>query len=306
MSIKFLRVLYCIVVLLYSVNIFGCGSDDIDDDEPTNSPPKVDAFIIPKEFSPEEILEFRILAYDDDGDTLSYEWSVSAGKLDETTGTKVKWTAPTDVESVTVTIYISDGIGKSTKRVKKILNEVFIEPPPIEIAFDPTPDPPLTSIVPGRGCFGIKLGDPYKKLIEVHGKPDNPPAKDGYFSYREQNLGLTGYLDGIDLIEHLFLSHPNKAKTAGKNGIRSKLENVEKELGKAQEVDRNDFGGIRHWYWRKGIKLTYDEENKVESIFVFKPIGIAPSANGLPLHQQQQIQKEIFRVLQNKEFFKSQ
>lgn len=305
MSIKYLRVLYCIVVVLYSVNLLGCGSDD-NDEELTNSPPKVDAFIIPKEFSPEEILEFRILAYDDDGDTLSYEWSVSAGKLDKTTGTKVKWTAPTDVEAVTVTIYISDGIGKSTKRVKNILNEAFIEPPPIEVTFDPTPDPPLTSIVPGKGCFGIKLGDPYKKLIEVHGKPDNPPGKDGYFSYREQNLGLTGYLDGIDLVESLFLRHPNKAKTARKNGIKSKLENVEKELGKAQKVDKNAFGGTDHWYWRKGIELTYDEENKVERIYIFKPIAIAPSANGLPLHQQQKIQKEIFKVLQGKEFFKSQ
>ncbi len=71
MSIKFLRVLYCIVVLLYSVSIFGRGSGDNDDDEPTNSPPKVDAFIVPKEFIPKEILEFRILAYDDDGDTLN-------------------------------------------------------------------------------------------------------------------------------------------------------------------------------------------------------------------------------------------
>ncbi|MCG9126937.1 hypothetical protein JT359_04980 [Candidatus Poribacteria bacterium] len=303
MSIKNLRVLYCIIALLYIVNIFGCGSDE-NDEEPSNSPPKVDAFIIPKEFSPEEILEFRILAYDDDGDPLSYEWSVSAGKLDETTGTKVKWTAPTDDETVTVTIYISDGIGKSTKRVKRILNTAFIEPPPIEIAFDPTPDPPLISIVPGKGCFGIKLGDPYKKLLEVHGKPDNPPDKIGYFSYQEQKKGLSGFLDGIDLVEDLFLRHPNKAKTAGKNGIKSKLENVEKELGKAQEVDNNAFGGIRHWYWRKGIEFTYDAENKVESIFVFKPIGIAPSANDLPLHHQQQIKKEVFKALQGREFLK--
>lgn len=297
--------LHYILVLLYTINILGCGSDDIED-EPTNSSPKVDAFIIPKEFSPGEIIEFRILAFDEDGDPLKYEWSVDGGKLETTTGTKVKWTAPSDIESVTVTVYISDGINRSVKRVKKLLNQSFIPQKPLEITFDPTPDPPLNSIVPGKGCAGIKLGDPYKKLVTVHGKPDNPPDRIGYFSYNEQNLGISGYLDGIDLVESLFLRHPNKAKTAGKNGIKSKLVNVEKELGKAQEVDKDDFGDTRHWYWRKGIELTYDEEDKVESIFVFKPIGAAPSVNGLPLHQQQQIQKEIFKVLQSKEFFKSQ
>ena len=305
MLIKNLRLLHYILVVLYAINILGCGSDDTEE-EPTNSSPKVDAFIVPKEFGPGEIIEFRILAFDEDGDPLNYEWSVDAGKLETTTGTKVKWTAPSDIESVTVTVYISDGINRSVKRVKKLLNQSFIPQKPLEIAFDPTPDPPLNSIVPGRGCAGIKLGDPYKKLVAVHGKPDNPPDRIGYFSYREQNLGISGFVDGIDLVESLFLSHPNKAKTAGKNGIKSKLENVEKELGKAQEVDKNDFGDTRHWYWRKGIELTYNEEDKVESIYVFKPIGIAPSVNGLPLHQQQQIQKEIFRVLQGKEFFKSQ
>ena len=305
MLIKNLRFLHYILVVLYAINILGCGSDDTEE-EPTNSSPKVDAFIVPKEFGPGEIIEFRILAFDEDGDPLNYEWSVDAGKLETTTGTKVKWTAPSDIESVTVTVYISDGINRSVKRVKKLLNQSFIPQKPLEIAFDPTPDPPLNSIVPGRGCAGIKLGDPYKKLVAVHGKPDNPPDRIGYFSYREQNLGISGFVDGIDLVESLFLSHPNKAKTAGKNGIKSKLENVEKELGKAQEVDKNDFGDTRHWYWRKGIELTYNEEDKVESIYVFKPIGIAPSVNGLPLHQQQQIQKEIFRVLQGKEFFKSQ
>lgn len=305
MSIKNLSLLYFIVVVFYTISFWGCGSDDTEE-EPTNSSPKVDAFIIPKEFSPGEIIEFRILAFDEDGDPLNYEWTVDAGKLESTTGTKVKWTAPSDIESVTVTVYVSDGINKSVKRVKKLLNQSFIPQKPLEVPFDPTPDPPLNSIVPGRGCAGIKLGDPYKKLVAVHGKPDDPPDISGYFSYREQNIGLSGFLDGIELVESLFLRHPNKAKTAGKNGIKSKLENVEKELGKAQEIDKNDFGDTRHWYWRKGISLTYDVEDKVESIFVFPPIGIAPSANGLPLHQQQQIQKKIFRILQGKEFFKSQ
>ena len=41
------------------------------------------------EFNPGEILEFHIIAYDEDGDTLTYTWEVDAGKLSATTGTDV-------------------------------------------------------------------------------------------------------------------------------------------------------------------------------------------------------------------------
>lgn len=111
------RILSIVIACLFTLCIAGCGSDD--DDEPTNSSPIVDAFIIPTQFAPGEIIEFRVLAYDKDGDPLSYTWEVDAGKLSATTETKVKWTAPEDVESVRVTVYVSDGVTKSTKRVKK-------------------------------------------------------------------------------------------------------------------------------------------------------------------------------------------
>ncbi len=299
------RILSFIVACLIIFYIAGCGSDD-GDDEPSNSSPIVDAFIVPTQFSPGEIIEFRVLAYDNDGDPLTYTWEVDAGKLSATSGTKVEWTAPEDVESVRVTVYVSDGVTKSTKRVKKIANQKFIPLPPLDIPFDPTPNPPLNTIVPGKGAAGIKLGDPFKKVETVYGKPDNPPDKGGYFTYREQNVGLSGFVDGIDLVESLFLRHPHKAKTAGGNGVKSLLERVEKELGKAQEIDNNDFGGKRHWYWRRGIEFTYDEDEKVESIFIFKPIGAAPGVAGAPLQHQQVIRKAAIEALRHKETLQTQ
>lgn len=175
----------------------------------------------------------------------------------------------------------------------------------MDIPFDPTPDPPLNSIVPGKGAVGIKLGDPFKKVEALYGKPDDPPDKIGFFSYQEQNKGLSGFVDGIDLVENLFLRRPILAKTAGGNGIRSPLDRVEKELGKAQEVDNNDFGGKRHWYWRRGIEFTYDEDERVESIFVFKPIAAAPRG-GASLQQQQEMRKAAIEDLRRRETLPTQ
>ena len=279
------RILYVILTCLLTIHIFGCGATE-DDAEPANSSPIVDAFVIPSEFTPSEIIEFRVLAYDNDGDPLTYNWEVDAGKLDQTTGTKVKWTAPEDVESVKVTVYVSDGITRSTKRVKKIANTDFIQPEPEEKPFDPVPDPPLNSIVPGKGAVGIKLGDPFKKVEDLYGKPDDPLGRFGYFSYDNQNIGLSGFVDGINLVRDLFLDRPNKAKTAGGNGIGNTVERVEKELGKAQEIDQN-----KHWYWRRGIQFTYNADKRVELIYVFKPIAAAPTGGVLPLAQNQKLKK---------------
>ena len=297
---KCYRTLSFVMTCLLTFYITGCGSDDAED-EPANSSPIVDAFIIPAEFNPGEIIEFRVLAYDKDGDPLNYTWEVDAGKLSETSGTKVKWTAPSDVESVRVTVYVSDGVSKSTKRVKKIANQELLPPVPLDIPFDPTPDPPLNSIVPGKGAVGIKLGDPFKKVETLYGKPDDPPDKIGYFAYRDQNKGLSGFVDGIDLVESLFLNRPIKAKTAGGNSIGIAIKRVEEEYGKAQEIDNNDFGDKRHWYWRRGIEFTINEDDRVDSIYIFKPIAAAPQRVGSPLQHQQELIKAAIETLRRKE-----
>ncbi len=282
-------IFYIIIGCLLTFYIVGCGSDE--DEEPANNTPTVDSFIVPEEFSPGDVLEFKVIAHDDDGDTLSFTWEVD-GKILESTGTSATWTAADDVESVKVTVHISDGVGKSIKRVKTITNKQFTTSDPVDPpdVIDDVPDPPLNLIVPGKGAYGVKLGDPFKKVEAIHGKPDGPIGVDRIFTYWEDpDKGFSGHVDGIGLVENLFLSRPNKAKTAGGNGIGSKLDNLEKEFGNAEEVDEDDFGGIRHWYWKRGVEFTIDEDERVDSIFVFKPLALAPA--GI-VHQEQQNQAE--------------
>lgn len=263
-QIRFFNV---IIVCLLTFNFIGCSSDD-EPTEPENSSPVVETLVVPKEFSPGEILEFRVLANDTDGDELTFTWEVDGGELHSTTGTKVKWTAPEEGESVKVTVYVDDGISETTKRAKRILNRNFIQPEPAEKPFDPEPDPPLNSIVPGIGAVGFKLGDPFKKVEHLFGKPDNPLGVLRFFSYWEENKGLSGFVDAKFFVDSIFLDRPIKAKTPGNNGIGSKLERVEAELGKAQEVDNIGNGRNNHWYWARESNLLMTQITKLK-IFTF-------------------------------------
>ena len=294
------RILSLVLACLISFYIAGCGSDD--SDEPANSSPIVDVFIVPTEFNPGETLEFKVSAYDEDGDTLTYTWEVDAGKLSATTGTTVKWTAPSDVESVAVTVYVSDGVTKSIKRVKKSANKKFVPPDPIE---EIIPDPPQINLIePGKSAAGIKLGDPFKNVKEVHGDPDGPLGVARRFSY--QDRGLSGYVDGIGLVEDIFVRRPNKAKTAGRRGIGNTLKQVEEEFGNAEDVKAHNDGEKTHWYWKKGISFRYDVENKVILIYIFKPHAAAPGAAGAPLQQQQEMRKAAIEDLRRREALPTQ
>lgn len=274
--------IFCIIIgCLLTLYILGCGSDE--ESEPTNSTPTVDSFIVPEEFIPGDVLEFKVIAHDDDGDTLSFTWEVD-GTILESTGTSAKWTAPDDVESVKVTVHISDGVGKSIKRVKTITNKQFTTPDPVDPpdnVIDVVPDPPLELIVPGKGAYGVKLGIPFKQVEALHGKPDGPIGVDRVFTYWDPDKGFAGHVDGIGLVEDIFLSRPNRAKTAGGNGIGSTLDSVEREFGNAEEIDEDEFGGIRHWFLKRGIEFTVDEDEKVLFIFVYKPIAGAPAGVGI-------------------------
>ena len=298
------RILSLVMACLISLYIAGCGSDD--GDEPANNSPTVDTFVVPTEFNPGDILEFKVIAYDEDGDPLTYTWEVDAGKLSTTTGTTVKWTAPSGVESVTVTVIVSDGMTKSTKRVKKIANLKFVPPDPIE-EIVPDPDPPQINLIePGRSAAGIRLGDPFKNVKELWGDPDGPLGVDRHFSYWEPDRGLSGFVDGIGLVDDIFLRRPNKAKTAGRRGIGNTLKQVEEEFGNAEEVKPHNAGEKTHWYWKKGISFRYDVDNKVISIHIFKPIGAAPGVAGAPLQQQQELRKAAIEDLHRRETFSTQ
>ena len=289
-----IRLFTIIIGCLLTFYILGCGSDE-DDTEPTNSSPIVDSFIVPEEFNPGDVLEFKIIAHDEDGDTLSYTWEVD-GEILESTGTSAKWTAPEDVESVKVTVHISDGISKTVKRVKTVINKEFAPPDPVDPTdgeIDTVPDPPLNLIVPGKGAFGIKLGDPFKKVEAIHGKADGPLGVGRRFSYWDDpDIGFSGYVDGINLVKSLFLHRPNKAKTTGGNGIGSALDNVKREFGNAQEIKEDAY-----WYWKRGINFTIDEDEKVVRIYVFKPIARAPAAVGIQEQQDRAAQKNAANEL---------
>lgn len=293
------RIVSLVMACLISFYIVGCGSDD--SDEPDNNSPTVDTLVVPTEFNPGETLEFSVIAYDKDGDPLTYTWTVSAGRLSTTTGVSVKWTAPSDIESasVAVTVIVSDGFSKSTKRVKKIANLKFVPPDPIE---EIVPDPPqINLIVPGRSAAGIRLGEPFKNVKKVHGDPDGPLGVNRFFSYWEPNKGLAGFVDDDDNVRSIFVSRPNKAKTAGRNGIGSALKRVEEEFGKAEEIKKNDY-----WYWKRGIQFSYDEDERVEDIYIFKPIGAAQGVAGAPAQHQQQMRNAAIEDLYRRKTLASQ
>ncbi|MDE0635947.1 MAG: hypothetical protein OXI43_08895 [Candidatus Poribacteria bacterium] len=291
------RIVSLVMACLISFYIAGCGSDD--SDEPDNNSPTVDTLVVPTEFNPGETLEFSVIAYDKDGDPLTYTWTVSAGKLSTTTGVSVKWTAPSEIElaSVAITVIVSDGFSKSTKRVKKIANLKFVPPDPIE---EIVPDPPqINLIVPGRSAAGIKLGDPFKNVRDLHGEPDDRPGADRIFVCLDE--GISGSVDGIGLVESISLFRPNKAKTAGRNGIGSALKRVEEEFGKAEEIKKND-----HWFWKRGIQFTIDEDERVEDIYIFKPHRAAPGVAGAPSQRQQQMRNAAIEDLYRRKTLASQ
>ena len=126
-------------------------------------------------------------------------------------------------------------------------------------------------------------------------KPDS--FDHNLFSYWNQGHGLSGFVDGIGLVESLFLSSPNTSKTAGGNGIGSSLSSVESEFGAAQEISDNEYDdGDDHWYWELGIQFDYDAGSNVERIFIFKPhvtfAGARLQNGGVTIQQKQLLQNK--------------
>ena len=87
------RFLSFVIVNLCIFYIGGCGSDD-SDDEPANSSPIVDSFIVPTEFSPGEIIEFRVIAYDKDGRPIELYMGSGWRKTERNNGDKCKMDSP--------------------------------------------------------------------------------------------------------------------------------------------------------------------------------------------------------------------
>ena len=279
--------LTCVIGCLFIFALSGCGSDTEDlSEEPANNLPMVRKLSIPEEFAPGETIELQITAHDPDGDTLSYTWRVSAGKLDATTGATVKWTAPSDTRSVTITVQVHDGPDSSITRSRTV-----------KYVTERLPETPKLNIIPGNRAAGIHLGDPFNTVIALYGKPDDPIGQDDHFTYRD--IGISGFVEDDNTVRSLFIRRPNKSKTPGGIGVGSSLKQVENDFGPAEEIKRRNKD---HWYWARGIEFTYDAEFKVESIYIFEPIK---GLHAAPHLNPEQIQKIEAMGLEHKRRYKT-
>lgn len=111
---SFLLVLLSVILL----NL-GCGSSPTKPAPPTNTGnhnPSVTSTTpsstVTVNFS--ESVTFSIRASDEDGDTLRYSWSVSSGTIVSNSDTSIIWQAPTEPDTVTIQVTITDGVGGST------------------------------------------------------------------------------------------------------------------------------------------------------------------------------------------------
>ena len=120
------------VVILWVVlfTLIGCGDENPDSSD--NNPPVVDHLIVPEEVSPGDSVELQVVAHDEDGDTLTYVWEVGKGTLDSQTGQTVKWTVPSDLKGVTVTVAVADGVNESVTESKHVSIKLQNAAPVIE------------------------------------------------------------------------------------------------------------------------------------------------------------------------------
>ena len=220
-----------------------------------NAAPVIENIVVSERVHAVSSVELKAEVHDADGDALTYSWDVDKGLLDSEEISTPTWTAPTEMGLVNVRLTVDDGINEPTVKSVSVLVIHGL-------------------IVPGAEAAGIKLGDEFDRVKAIYGRPSDFNAVQKRFAYWDPDLGLSGFLDGIDLVEGVFVRAPNRAKTAGGVGVGSTSKRVEEELGAAEEIKD---GGTSHWYWKKGIQFRYNDNAKVHSIFVFKPHGAAPA-----------------------------
>ncbi len=140
-------------------------------------------------------------------------------------------------------------------------------------------------IVPGEKVAGISLLDPFNSAKKLYGNPSIDNDIPDVFAY--EDVGLVGVIfdldeDGLyedsEPIIMLMVVWPYKGKTAGGNGIDSVQTDVEKEFGKAEDVEVEAADDLEyHWYYSKGVYFVYDIPTRaVLAVTIFPPEAAAP------------------------------
>ena len=215
-----------------------------------NVAPVIKKIVVPESVLAGDKIQLEAETHDADGDPLSFNWSVEVGVLSSTTAQAPTWTAPVEGAFVPVKLSVDDNINQPTVR----LTTISVVGSPL--------------IVPGEQAAGIRLGDPFDKVKALYGEPDLCFSDSSSFFYYA--MRVSGSIDGINLVESLFLWKPNKSKTAGGVGVGTDRGRVEEEFGLAERIEREENRNA-HWYSSEGISFDYDQNSKVTSIHIFKP-----------------------------------
>ena len=191
--------------------------------EPINlSPPVIKNIVVPDQVrASTRRIKLEAVAEDPDGNTLTYNWEVPAGKLLYNKSMSIAiWTAPIDLGVVTITVKVNDGIHESTQSA-----DVRVIP---------------ALIVPGKEAAGIRLGDKLYKVVDLYGEPNNQldvNELDGaaHFirwetKYNWDNAGLTLYFRNNRVYE-IEIGDPNTAITAEGIGIGTDFDEANRKLG---------------------------------------------------------------------------
>ena len=215
-----------------------------------NVAPVIKRIVVPESVTAGERIQLEAETYDPDGDSVAFNWNVEVGVLSSTTAKAPTWTAPVEGAFVPVKLSVDDNINQPTVRSTTI-----------SVVGSPL-------IVPGEQAAGIRLGDPFDKVKSLYGEPDLCFSDSSSFFYYAMRVSRS--IDGINLVERLFLWKPNKSKTAGGVGVGTDRGRVEEEFGLAERIEREEKRNA-HWYSSKGISFDYDQNSKVTSIHIFKP-----------------------------------
>ena len=181
-----------------------------------NSAPAIREIVVSEQVHAVSSVVLQSVIYDADGDTLTYSWEVKQGVLDSETISTPTWTVPIDTGLVAVTLTVDDGVNEPVTKsvVVQILHAL---------------------IVPGEEAAGIKLGDTFDRVQALYGRPSK--RNSDFFAYWDPDIGLSGFFDGIGLVEGLSIRKPNKARTAGGVAIGSTLKRVEEEFEGAEKIE---------------------------------------------------------------------